>query len=411
MPGRCPGEKTPPFAHLKTLSSIPIPAESVLYATSAGIGGSGLDSVAYESLRGVYDAGLLGQALAYANRQTKIPRRKVRTLGGHPVRLLSFLKSPYYYGAKRRYVDWVASRELAAGGYEFFHGWSGDALLTLREARRQGVPSVLEIPTWHRNKGKVKPWMTRSEKLRDEAPFRERLVGSLLIDRQRVLEEYDLATLLLVLSEKAAETFRAVGVPQERLFKIARGVDVQRFTPAPAPACFRVVFVGALIRRKGVHLLLEAWHRLGFKNAELLLVGQVHEEIRPALEQWGGPTVKLAGFLPRPELAYREAAVHVLPSSCEGSAKTTYEAAACGLPQITTREAGDVVIDGQNGLIIPPENVEALATALERLYNDRSWCAALGAEGRRRVENEFTWGHFRTRLLAAYETAWRRVHG
>ena len=46
-------------------------------------------------------------------------------------------------------------------------------------------------------------------------------------------------------------------------------------------------------------------------------------------------------------LAYRSAAVHIFPSTCEGSAKATYEAAACGLPQITTRESGDVVQDGR----------------------------------------------------------------
>ena len=99
---------------------------------------------------------------------------------------------------------------------------------------------------------------------------------------------------------------------------------------------------------------------------------------------------------------YRAAIVHILPSECEGSAKCTYEAASCGLAQITTRESGDVVQDGVNGIIIPPNNPDALANALTRLHADRDLCARLGAAGRERVCTQFTWEHFRTRLLQAY---------
>ena len=123
-------------------------------------------------------------------------------------------------------------------------------------------------------------------------------------------------------------------------------MDVQRFTPAEQPPdVFRAVFVGALIKRKGVHHLLEAWHRLKLPKAELVLAGTAHEEIQPALREYADESVKVLGFVPRVEEVYRSASVHVFPSSCEGSAKATYEAAACGLPQITTRESGDIVLD------------------------------------------------------------------
>lgn len=398
------------------LTSHPLPGR-VLYASSARVGGSGLDSVVYESLLGLEEAGILSRAITYGNRQRIIPSRKLRSLALHPVRLLSNMESPYYYGAKRQYVDWIASRELeqaAQNGYDFFHGWSGDALRALRVARRKGIPSVLEIATWHRNKGKQKPWITPEEEARLQGPFLQRLRNSLLVNRQRVLEEYELADLILVLSEKAIETFLAAGIAREKLFKIERGVDVERFTPAPKPPeLFRAVFVGALIKRKGVHHLLEAWHRLGLKNAELVLVGAVHNEIRPILKEFAGKnsTIRVAGFLPRPESAYQEASVHLLPSTCEGSAKTTYEAAACGLAQITTRESGDVVIDGLNGLIVPPDDVDALAAAIEHLYHRPEEVAAMGAAGRERVVGQYTWAHFRSRLLEAYRVAMTRARG
>ena len=385
----------------------------LLYATSARIGGPGLDAVAFESLRGAHDAGCLGKALAFGNRQSEIPAEKIHTLAWHPVRLLSGIGSKYYYAAKKHALDKAAAAELAGGPYDLFHGWSGECARSLGQAKRRGVPSVIEIPTWHRHTGKQKPArLTKSERERAETRGWAGLKNRLLVPRQQVLEEYDLADLILVLSEKAEETFLAAGVPAEKLFRHHRGVDIERFTPAEKPPeIFRAIFVGALIQRKGVHHLLEVWHRLKLKDAELVLVGSLHDEMRPWLDEFGGGNVRLAGFVSHVEELYRSAAVHIFPSSCEGSAKATYEAAACGLPQIVTRESGDVVQDGMNGIIIPPDDPDALAAAIERLHADRDLCARLGASGRERVADNFTWEHFRARLLEAYCVAMTRGGG
>ncbi|HEV7404708.1 MAG TPA: glycosyltransferase family 4 protein [Chthoniobacteraceae bacterium] len=378
----------------------------LLYATSARLGGSGLDAVALESVRAAQQGGFLGRAIAFDTRRSALPESRVRSLRWHPVRLLSWLESEYYYGAKKHAVDAVSARELERGEppYDLFHGWSGDCVATLRAARRLGIPSVLEIPTWHRHKGKDKPArLTKSERERAAARGWQRWKNNRLITRQQMLEEYDLADLILVLSQKAEETFLAAGVPAEKLFRHQRGVDTARFSPAPQrPEIFRAVFVGALIRRKGVHHLLEVWKRLALPDSELVLAGTAHPEI----ERWlrdAGPSVKVLGFVPRVEEIYRSAAVHIFPSTCEGSAKSTYEAAACGLPQITTRESGDVVLDQINGLLIPPDAPDALAEAILRLHRDRPLGERLGAAGRERAVANFTWDHFRERLLEAYE--------
>ena len=382
---------------------------NLLYATSARIGGPGLDAVALESLRAARGAGCLGRAIAFGNRQDEIPADRIQTLSWHPVRLLSGIGSKYYYAAKKHALDKAAAAELARGDYDLFHGWSGECVRSLAEAKRRGVPGVIEIPTWHRNKGKQKPArLTKTERERAESRGWAGMKNRMLVTRQQVLEEYDLADLILVLSAKAEETFLAAGIPASKLFRHHRGVNVERFTPADKPPeIFRAVFVGALIQRKGVHHLLEVWHRLNLKDAELVLVGSVHDEIRPWLDEFGGGNVRLAGFVSNVEELYRSAAVHVFPSSCEGSAKATYEAAACGLPQVVTRESGDVVIDGLNGIVIPPDNPDALAAGIERLYRDRDLCAQLGAAGRERVVGNFTWGHFRARLMEAYRVAMR----
>ena len=113
----------------------------------------------------------------------------------------------------------------------------------------------------------------------------------------------------------------------------------------------------------------------------------------------------MIGFAREPEKYLRQSTVHVFPSQCEGSAKVTYEAAACGLPQITTREAGDVVQNGVQGIVIPPANVDALAEAIQQLYDHPEIVARMSLAARERVVENFTWDHFRARLLDAYELA------
>jgi len=77
------------------------------------------------------------------------------------------------------------------------------------------------------------------------------------------------------------------------------------------------------------------------------------------------------------------------------------------LPQITTREAGDVVRDDVEGIIVRPGDVEAIAASLEYLHQHPEIVERMGSAARRRVVENFTWDHFRTRLLDAYEMAMR----
>ncbi len=374
---------------------------SLLYSISARIGGHGLDTDAFETLRASFRGGFLGKAIAYGSRQKEIPRSLIKSLRMHPVRLLSSLDRPYYYGAKKKYLDRVAARELRTGRYDMFHSWSGDCLQTLRVAHQRHIPSLLEIPTWHRD---------FAEKIAPRpSPRARRAIGrwkdGLVLRRESVVAEYDLATLLLVLSEKAAETFRAAGFAEERMFYLPRGVDVEKFRSGTRPPIFRAIFSGALIERKGIHHLLEAWHRLNLPEAELWLVGSIHNEARPFLKKFWRDNIRLVGFVPDVENYLPQASAHIFPSQLEGNAKVTCEAAACGLAQITTREAGDIVRDGIEGLIVPPAEVDALAAAIEHLYRHPEIVARMGNAARKRVVENFTWDHYRARLLEAYEKA------
>src|SRR5256714_8359291 len=203
----------------RPISQSPRPAERLLpkrllYSIFARIGGSGLDTDAFETLRASHRGGFLGRAIAYDNRQAEIPAELIYSLRFHPVRLISFLDRPYYYGAKKKYLDWIASRHLATGRYDLFHSWSGDCLQSLRVARRLGIPSIVEIPTWHRDRGKVPSDRPPAPPPEPSRKWKENLLQT----RERFIEEYDLADVLFVLSQKAADTFRVQGFTEEKLY-------------------------------------------------------------------------------------------------------------------------------------------------------------------------------------------------
>ena len=382
------------------------PPRSLLFSISAGIGGHGLNVDALEALKGAHGGGYLGRAVAFSNQQSIIPASLIRTLWWHPARLLKFLPKAEYVGARKHALDRVAAGELRRGDHDVFHSWSGDCLESLRVANERGITSLVEIPTWHRDKGKIKPRVTKQEQrdaaLTGLAGWRHRLT----VTRAHTLEEYDRADLLLVLSEKARETFLAAGFGDDKLFMLPRGVNPERFRPADRPPpLFRAVFVGSVIRRKGAHHLLEAWNRLRLPNAELVMVGWMEPAVRAVFDRLRPPNVRLMGFADDVSAFFREASIHVFPSECEGSAKVTYEAAASGLPQITTREAGDVVVDGQTGWVIPPNNVDALCQALQDAARRPDDLRSMGLAARQRIENEFTWDHYRQRLAQAYALA------
>jgi len=374
----------------------------LLYSIFARIGDTGLGTEAYEKVLAAYRGGFLGKVVGYGDKQSEIPPALVQSLRLHPVRLISFIDRPYYYGAKKKYLDWITSRHLDTGRYDFFHSWSGDCLKSLRIAKKRRIPSVVEIPTWHRDRGKVNAEPKTREPRRS---CKERLI----VRREDYLEEYQLADMFLVFSQKAADSFRMQGFPEEKLFYLPNGVDTERYKPGVRPDKFRVVFSGALIKRKGIHLVLEAWHRLALKNAELWLIGTVHDEAKPYLQQFWRDNINLVGFVRDVENYLAQGTIYVFPSELEGNAKTVNEAASCGLPVITTREAGDVVNDGIEGLIIPPKDADALMAAIQHLYDHPEIVERMSVAARQRVVEHFRWEHCRERLLSAYDTVMRKA--
>src|SRR5581483_8658239 len=111
-----PGEtlNAPPPLRSAPASERTLPRH-LLYSIFARIGGSGLDTDAFETLRASYRGGFLGKAIAYDNRQTEIPSSLIHSPPLPSVAFNLFFRRPEYLGAKKKYLDWIASRQLATG--------------------------------------------------------------------------------------------------------------------------------------------------------------------------------------------------------------------------------------------------------------------------------------------------------
>jgi glycosyltransferase involved in cell wall biosynthesis len=166
------------------------------------------------------------------------------------------------------------------------------------------------------------------------------------------------------------------------------GLDGRRRAPVRPPSVppeavpdgrKRILFVGRLVPYKGLPLLLDASRRLADAGVDFVTLvagrGPMEPVLRDHASQLGlGERARFLGFVPDPELGdlYRFADIVVCPSTgtLEATPTTLEEGFACGTPVVGTNLPGtseSIPNDGRRGLLVPPNNVEALAQALERL--------------------------------------------
>ena len=208
-----------------------------------------------------------------------------------------------------------------------------------------------------------------------------------------------------------------LGVPERQIRLIAgSGVDLDRFHPQPAADGVPVVlFPARLLWDKGLAEFIAAARLLRGQNvAARFVVAGEPDAMNPAavpledVHRWVDEgLIEYRGFVT--DMAPLLAAAHIvcLPSYREGLPKSLIEAAAAGKPIVTTDVPGcrAVVRHGENGLLVPPRDVEALAAALRQLVDDAALRDVLGAAGRVRAEREFGLAAVVEQTLALYDEA------
>lgn len=182
----------------------------------------------------------------------------------------------------------------------------------------------------------------------------------------------------------------------ERMHIVHCGVTPADYAPAPdrGEAGPEIVFVGRLAAVKGVFVLLEAVAHLSetHPEARVTLIGDGPERARieaRVAELGLSDRVTFTGYLTQPEVAERlaGASIFALPSFAEGVPVVLMEAMAAELPVVATRIAGigELVTEGEAGLLVAPGDPDSFAAALETLLADPEQRAAFGRTGRAAV--------------------------
>ena len=193
----------------------------------------------------------------------------------------------------------------------------------------------------------------------------------------------------------------ALGIPRDRIFVIpGSGVDTDRLQVLPEPpAPITMAYVGRLLDDKGLRTLVAAQAFLAARgeNIRLLIAGEADAanpaSIPPAeIDTWRKQqSVEVLGHVPDIAQVWAKAHIAVLPSRREGLPKSLLEAAACGRAMVATDVPGcrEIAREGVNALLVPVDDAQALADAIQRLAHDPDMRARFGAAGRALVEREF----------------------
>jgi glycosyltransferase involved in cell wall biosynthesis len=247
---------------------------------------------------------------------------------------------------------------------------------------------------------------------RTDAPER-RSIGQL---------KYALYDRVIAISSCIAEQLRQVGVPPTKLRLVFSGVDAPPLAPAsraelcrefklPADALV-IGSIGQLIRRKGHAVLLEAVAELRprIPNIHVLIFGRGELEaplrrLARALDL--AAVVQLVGFRPDVRRFLPEMDLVVHPALAEGLGVALLETAAAGVPMVASATGGipDLVKHEETGLLVEPGNIDALATAIERMLTDADLRKACTSGAGELLAGKFT----REQMVAGNLAVYREV--
>ncbi len=204
----------------------------------------------------------------------------------------------------------------------------------------------------------------------------------------------------------------------ERIRVIRNGIDATEYAPDPQTWVLDrygidltrpyVLFVGRITRQKGLPVLLRAASGL-VPEAQLVLCAgaadtpELLAEVTALVDglrtgrngRARSGVLWINEMLPKPEVIQllTHAAVFAVPSVYEPLGIVNLEAMACATAVVASRTGGipEVVVDGETGLLVPPDEPEPLADALNALLRDPDRAAAMGLAGRKRAIAEFSW--------------------
>ena len=203
-------------------------------------------------------------------------------------------------------------------------------------------------------------------------------------------------------------------------FGNVKGVDMDKFNPIRFPnvkkdeSKFRFVFVGRIVGDKGINELVEAFVRLNkeYPITQLTLVGKYEANIDPVKPETlkvieENPSIDACGPKYGDDLLveYMKSDCFVMPSYREGFPNTVMEAGAMGLPSVVTDINGsrEIIIHGENGLIVPSKDTDSLYEAMKQMVEDVTARDKMATNARPLIDSRFEKSFVQGCLLKFYE--------
>lgn len=296
--------------------------------------------------------------------------------------------------------NYVASRLPAS---DIFQGATGQCANSLMVAKKKGSQTLLDVVTMH-----IEDFGAAQDS--ECALFGVRPSISKPL-RERILQEYERADLIRVMSNPARDSFLARGVSPERVVAVIPPVNPEEFAEAKFDEPkFRISFVGLIEPWKGFHYLIEAFDALDLPDSELVLWGgtgarPISRYMQERMAR--NPKIKLrlvdkSRFY---DEVYVRSSVLVHPSLADGFGYVVAEAMASGIPVIVTPNTGasELVIDGYNGYIVPARDLDALRDRLTHLAQHPSQLREMGRAARESMRT-LTFEKFRERYNSCLRT-------
>ncbi|MGD9156421.1 MAG: glycogen synthase [Bacillota bacterium] len=237
------------------------------------------------------------------------------------------------------------------------------------------------------------------------------------------IERYTVAQadrVIAVSAEMKADILRYYNVAPEKVTVIHNGIDLEQYRLTTDRSYLvekgismpYVLFVGRLSRQKGILQLLEAMTYLKDTGMKLVLCAsapdtpELEREVRQAVD--ANPNIIwLNEMVPRAKVVqlYSHALMFVCPSIYEPFGIINLEAMACQTPVVSSRVGGikEVVVDGETGLLVEPDQPQELAAALYRLSENPDLRRRFRIAGRKRVEEHFGWDVIARRTVELYK--------
>ncbi|MDO8472104.1 MAG: glycosyltransferase family 4 protein [bacterium] len=220
---------------------------------------------------------------------------------------------------------------------------------------------------------------------------------------------------LFAVTAEAAVYYRQ-SLPKTKVSVVPAGIDISKYASPPAGIKHNnqiVLAVCYLIKRKGIDVLLSAWSRIVrfHPRARLWVVGNGPEEDnlkKLARELQLESKVRFWGFVDNKKVGryYAEAGIFVSPTRAEPFGQTLLEAMAAGLPLVASATGGIIdIVTKEVGYTFPVDDVERLATALDKLLREPKQIKQMSDSALERVKKVYDWSV----IVAQYEQKWQSL--